>query len=574
MTLFFIREFQMPKVSRIGDAVLLIGIILAGTVFPRLMLLGIFPVTDEGYYAYIAQQIHHGIASGQGIPDSGGLSFYSILCSWVFSLQYNSIILLRLIDLGAAVLMAFLLYKVLARTCNNNTVAALITFVFIFTLNQLVFIEGGFKNSITVAFVPLLLALYIGMGAVQNKKSGNAWWMVGGLMALAVVLRETFIPFALLGLVSVFVAQGRKAALQFFMGGIAAGLVLIGGILIARGGITEIIAAYQVAGIVFGTASGNQHLEHFATYGLASIYYSPVVMTFGLLAVIILLVAIFFHRDRSLLLSTVFWLSFIGVALIEAATKICFPYHFTIAFPGIAGLCALAMRETIQVWTAMQWMNGRISNIFAVAGIVLSATWLYFSCSRLVISYWPMTLETLVVAPAGGWPEKFTNRSPYLSMAAEIKKVMPEKGTLSISSNVHILYPLTGHLPPAYRLNDLRLSVILLNYSVPAIRQTLLDCAPDVLMLEMPDDLSAGGGSASLLEAVLSMGIYEEAVKIPVDRQKRGRFDGTIIFRKMKDTVCLENQGLADWIGHNVVSRDVRVPPESNHQEYGIETQI
>ncbi|MDR2626182.1 MAG: hypothetical protein LBC37_07610, partial [Zoogloeaceae bacterium] len=170
MTMFFSRAFQESRVSRIGDTALLISVILAGTVFPRLMLLGLFPVTDDGYYAYVAQQIHYSFANGQGIPDVGGLSLYPMLCSWVFSLQYNPFISLRLIDLCVAIAMAFLLYRVLARICNSNIGAALITLVFTFTFNQLVFIDGGFKNSIIVAFVPLLLALYIGIGAVQNKE--------------------------------------------------------------------------------------------------------------------------------------------------------------------------------------------------------------------------------------------------------------------------------------------------------------------------------------------------------------------------------------------------------------------
>ncbi|MDR3158816.1 MAG: hypothetical protein LBU11_07360, partial [Zoogloeaceae bacterium] len=183
MTTFFGRAFQKPRASRVGDAALVTSIILAGTIFPRLVALGFFPTQDDGYYTYVAQQIHYSFVHGQGIPDVGGPSLYPMLCSWVFSLQYNPMIALRLIDLGMAVVMAFLWYKVLARICNNNTGAAIITFIFAFTMNYPAFIDSGFKNSITVAFVPLLLALYIGIGAVQEKKSDNAWWLAGALTA-------------------------------------------------------------------------------------------------------------------------------------------------------------------------------------------------------------------------------------------------------------------------------------------------------------------------------------------------------------------------------------------------------
>ncbi|MDR1351319.1 MAG: hypothetical protein LBJ59_11225 [Zoogloeaceae bacterium] len=534
MTAFTIKRFQAPKLAKIGDTVLLISVILAGTVFPRLMFLGLFPTTDDGYYAYVAQQIYHGLVNGQGIPDSGGLSLYPMLCSWVFSFGYNPMISLRLIDLGVSIIMAFLLYKILARTCNNNTGAALITFIFIFTLNRFNFIDSGFKNSITAAFAPLFLALYVGMGAIQSKKSSNAWWIAGALTASAVVLRETFAPFAVLGLVSVFIAQGKKSALQFFIGGVVTGILLIGGILIARGGVVELIAAYHSAGILFGSVTDDIRRENFISYGLVTIYSSSIVLTFSALAIVVVLVAIFVRRDRYLLLAMIFWLSFIGVALIEAATKLCYPYHFAIALPGFAGLCALALREIIRIWPAIK-LSGKINNMLAVMGIVLSAIWFYSVCSILSEFFWSETLKILAVAPNGGWPEKSTNRSNFLLAAAEIKKVIPENGTLSISSGMHALYLITNHLPPSPLLNDLSVTAISLNFSVPAIRQTLLDCAPDIVMVATQNNLFIRDGNAHLLEAVLATGIYEMAAKIPTRN-----YDGQsgIIFRKTKETIC------------------------------------
>ncbi|MDR3157745.1 MAG: hypothetical protein LBU11_01780 [Zoogloeaceae bacterium] len=504
------------------------------------MFLGLFPASDEGYYAYAAQQIHHSLVNGQGIPDSGGLSLYPMLCSWVFSLQYNPMIALRLIDLGVAIVMAFLWYKVLARICNNNTGAACITFIFTFTLNQFGFIESGFKNSITVAFVPLLLALYIGIGAVQEKESGNAWWMAGALTALSIVFRETFAPFALVGLVSVFIAQGRKAALQFFVGGMAAGIALVGEILLARGGIAETIAHYRAAGIVFDAVSGLR-LKNFYSYGLQAAYSSSIALAFSALSIMVSSIVFFFRRDRSLFLTVVFWLSFIGVALFEPVVKVCYPYHFTILFPGLSGLCALALREIIRLWPVMKWAHGKVNNILVAAGILLSTIWLYFSCSMLAMIYWPFTLETLVAAPGGKWPEKFVHQSELLFIAAEIEKVIPEKGTLSIIMHMQSLYPLTGRFPPSYRLNDLSTTAILLRFSVPAIRQALLDCAPDVIVFTTKED-------RSIFESILATEIYEPVVKIPFTRKKMDHFDGVMIFRKTQETACLEAQGMADWL--------------------------
>jgi hypothetical protein len=166
-------------------------------------------------------------------------------------------------------------------------------------------------------------------------------------------------------------------------------------------------------------------------------------------------------------------------------------------------------------------------------------------------------------------------------MAAEIEKIIPENGTLSIIKNMHGLYPLTGHLPSTYRLIDLSATTVLLDFSVPAIRQTLLDCAPDVLVFTTKED-------KSLFEAVLATEIYEPAVKIPFGRQNPGSFDGVIIFRKTKETGCLEKQGLTDWTRYDAASswgvmgegfpydlldpllHIARISPESKHQEHAI----
>jgi hypothetical protein len=536
------QDSKRQRFAWIGDTALLAIVILAGTVFPRLVVLGFYPATDDGYYTYIAQQIYRSLVDGQGIPDFGGLSLYPMLCSWVFAFDYNPMISLRLIDLGVAMITAFLFYKVLKRLSGSNTGAALITLIFTFTLNNPLFIDSGFKNSITAAFAPLFLALYIGTGAIRSDKPGSAWWMAGAMTALAVVLRETFAPFAVLGLIGVFIAQGKKAAWQFFIGSVAVGILLIGGILVARGGATELIAAYHSANIVFGMVPGSTRLDHFMFYGAMATYLSSIALAFSALAIVILLIAIFIRRDKFILLGSIFWLSFIGAALIEPATKISYSYHFTLALPGFAGLCALALREVIRLRPGMAWMNKTTGNILAAAGVVLLASWFYPACFKLLRNYWPTTLETLAAAPGGYWPEKFMNESNYLLAAAEIKKVMPKNGTLSVSRGMHVLYPLTGHFPPSYRLHDLSTTTILLNFSVPDIRQALLDCAPDVIMTTNETDWPTGGGSAQLLEAVLAMGIYEMAIEIQAGKRRiHGKRSG-IIFRKIKKTVCQETK--------------------------------
>ncbi|MDR2364591.1 MAG: hypothetical protein LBD68_01875 [Zoogloeaceae bacterium] len=197
-------------------------------------------------------------------------------------------------------------------------------------------IDSGFKNSITAAFIPLFLAFHLGQYAAQDEKrsdSGNIWLAIGALTASAIIIRETLVPFAVLGLVGAFVVRGRKAALRFFGGGVVTGIILIGGILIARGGVTEAVSAYRATGIVFGSVQDYTRLDHLVFYALMTIKLSAFVLILSMAASLVLLIALWRRRDRMLMLSALFWLSFIGASMIEVAFKLCFPYHFAVALP-------------------------------------------------------------------------------------------------------------------------------------------------------------------------------------------------------------------------------------------------
>ncbi|GHU32739.1 hypothetical protein FACS189497_14440 [Betaproteobacteria bacterium] len=534
-----------PGLSRMGDVVLVLCVLLAGTVFPRLMMVGGLPATDECFYAFVAQWIHHSVVTGQGIPDTGGLSFYPMLFFWVFDLGYNPIIALRFADLCVAVLTSFFLYKILEKESGNKVGAVLIALIFTFTMNQLAFIDYGFKNSIMAAFAPLFLAIRIGQQIVQDKRSdlvencNNAWLMVGALTALAVVLREALVVFAVLGLIVVFVVSGRKAALRFFLGGTVTGILLIGSILLARGGVMEVISAYRDMGFIFGFAQDTV-ADYFAHYGLMAIKEASVALCLSMLAIFILVLIAIVRRSKRIALGLLFWLLFVGFALIEPAAKIGAAYHFAMTLPGFAGICALAVREVAYEWQSLSWANRERRDAIVLLGVTLSVIWFSFESSALSRTWWPQTQETLVAAPNGAWAEESINATNYLLAAQEIKKVMPENGTLSTSGYMHSLYPLTGHLPPSSQLGSLSLIALKSGLSVPRIQEVLMDCAPDVIMLYLRDDGGfTGYGHQEILAAVMGTGIYEAVTEIPVARRGYGLFINGVIFRKTKETNCL-----------------------------------
>ncbi|GHT92406.1 hypothetical protein AGMMS49545_09930 [Betaproteobacteria bacterium] len=539
------RYFSHPGWSRLGDIALVLCVLLAGTVVPRFMLSGGWP-GDDGYYAFWAQWIHHNLVNGQGLPDAGGLLLYPILVSWVFYFDYNPFVALRFIDLGMATLAAFFLYRIVNLESGSKAGAALIVLVFTFTMNQYTFVTFGFKNSITIAFIPLFLAIHIGQNIVHNKQTetGVNWLAAGALTALAVVLRETFVPFAVLGLVSVFIMRGRKAAFHFFLGGVIAGVLLIGGILIARGSVSGAIEGYRVAGYTLISAPGTQIMDNFFDYGLLAIQSSSKALMISALAGFILMAIAVTRQNKRILSGLLFWLCFAGIALIEPATKICFEYHFAVALPGLAGLCALAFREIARECAHFSWANHKTRDAILLMGVFLFALWyssVLLSGTRHML---PITLETLTLAPNNEWPEVIHQAGSFLSVGDEIKKLIPEDGTLSVNRNAELFFPFTGRLPPSSQLANLSALGFKTGFSVPRIKEALLACAPDAILMNSYEDwLNGYGSNQQLLTAILETGIYDVALEMRFEKEGSSSDDDITVtlFKKTKETTCLES---------------------------------
>ncbi|GHT92410.1 hypothetical protein AGMMS49545_09940 [Betaproteobacteria bacterium] len=461
----------------------------------------------------------------------------------MFYFDYNPFVALRFIDLGMATLAAFLLYRILERESGSKAGAALIALVFTFTMNQHAFVNYGFKNSITVAFIPLFLAIHIGQSIVYNKQTeaGIKWLAAGALTALAVVLRESFVPFAALGLVSVFIMRGRKAAFHFFLGGVIAGVLLIGGILIARGSASGAIEWYRMASDAFGLVPGTEIMDNFSGYGLSAIRLSSEALMISALAGFVLMVIAVTRQNKQILSGLLFWLCFAGIALIEPATKIGFQYHFAVALPGLAGLCAFAFREVARECTHFSWANHKTRDAILLMGVFLFVRWYsseLFPAARHML---PITQETLTLAQNNEWPEVFHEAESMINIGDVIKKLTPENGTLSINRNAEMFFPFTGRLPPSSQLANLSVLGFKTGFSVPRIKEALMACAPDAILMNSYDDWLTGYGNQQVFTAIRETGIY---ASIWETRYEVSSSDDTItvtLFKKTKETTCLES---------------------------------
>lgn len=493
-------------------------VVLIAIGLPRITVLGALPSTDEGIFAYFSQIIFSSLAAGHGLPDTGTLMFYPMLLSWVFDLSLNHIMFLRLIDLIVTLAAGLLFYKVIERESRSCIGAALISTIFLFIMNQPLFIQSGFKNSIFAAYIPLFIAMLW----VQNTaKNTPPWLWIGVLGATSVLLRETFIPFLVVGAISILISHGWRTFIRFSLGVVLGGAVIVSAVLIARGGIQSFFDAYINAGDFYASMK-DQTIPLLVTNGILSAKESIVPLGITGLAIFGLIFHAIYRRKINFLKRFLFWASIALVPLLEPLSKIGFPYHFAVCLPGLAGLCALAWEQLIS-------HRSQLARIAITATFIAICTPLLLPKLDLLSNSWTANKENLEGITNNAWRPEAITQSNYLLAAEAILKAAPPHGTLSISGFMFSLFPLTGLLPPAYESNHLNAMAIKYRFDEDALKSALESCPPDVLMTTSRTDLP---GSDIIRKAIESSTLYTAVATIPVALEKSyGTFGGTVYKR-------------------------------------------
>lgn len=508
---------DQPPSQRLLDNGMLLGllVVLVGTVGPRLLLLGGLPATDEGVYAYLAQKINIGFDSGAGWPKSGGLSLYPLLVHWVFDLSGNHLVLLRLADLVVAALASWLFFLVLVRESGSRRAGAVIAAFFLLVMNHPVFIQYGFKNSIFAAYIPLLLALLVW----QRPTHGTATWLLcGALIAIAVLLRETFLHFMLASGIAVLLGHGWRAFIPFSVGAAVTGLGIVLLIGAARGDVGSIVTGYTgLAGYYAEMAS--QRGVYFAKGALTTLRHaiSPL-----LLAATALLFLVFGSLARGWPVSArrpAFWLLIAIVPLVEPALKYGFPYHFAVCLGGLAGLTALGWRRFGEHSSATRRVaTGALLGLVAVA--------LLLPVMAPLRHHLPTTLATLQAFPTARWPDSMQDRCNYVLAAHLIDTHASPDATLSVSGFMHALFPLTGLRPPAPELAHLNHSILRVDKDSARLAAMLTACPPDLIFVTTRMD---SPGAALIAGGVALTGQYQLVAEIPArPGVDYGAFSGTL----------------------------------------------
>lgn len=491
-----------------------------GTLYPRVMVIAGYPSTDEGVYAFYVQLMYASLASLQGLPDFGVLQLYPALLSWTYSLPWNHLLVLRLVDMAVAALAGWALFRVAAQESGDVVAGAAIACAFSFAINQHAFIQHGFKNSMFAALVPLLLAARLGLDL--ERKDQSRWWYCGALVAIGVLLRESFLSFALVGWLAVLLAFGWRSCLCYSAAGILTAAAVLLFMAALRGGAGGLVSAYFDTADMFSSLA-DQRAKLFVAAAGSALREASIGFALGLSALVVVIARFCFGRPRPSTGRFAFWSAIATIPLLEPVLKIGFPYHVSVCLVGLCGLTALAWRSLGPMTPLL-----RHAVMGAIAAASLAAAW------PQVVRLERMFQETrhnLAALRGQAWPSESVAKSNYLRLAEAILQAAPSGGSLSISGFMFALFPLTGMTPSTYELSSLDF-----RSDASRLRRAIGECPPDVIVISTRQDIP---GIKVAAEAVESMKEYEKVAAVPVTPGNHyGNFGGAIYRRAGAPAAC------------------------------------
>lgn len=504
----------MPVCLARHPYIIRILVLLVSVCYPYFCALGGFPAIDEGLYAWITQLYHHNLASNEALAPTQGMALWPLLLAWIPSLPGLPLVWLRLADMIAALITGWLLCSIMERECGS--LANVIAVVFLLCMNNYAVINNGFKNSIYPGWACLFGAISLIYNYYPVQKN-VLWFCAGMLVSLGILLRETFFPFAFLGLFAAFRIGGMRRALCFSLGGIVLGILVFGIIeLIAPGSLESLYRGYVGRRLVYQSQSQNV-LPYFLRHGAGSLQlFAPALC----LAFAIISWTLIFKKgklfDPGKRWFFYFWLAVSFLPLCESLSKISFYYHFALMLPGMACLTAffagLPHFSMAEAWK-MRPLPGAV--LIAIGVLGLGSV-----CLRLPDMSAPArTLAVLHQLPHRRWPEFMIPQSTTLQVADLLNQALPAGGSVSSNCLTNFIYPASGFMPPLTgsfdpddfnQLGDLGRFYLQTGHDGKRVLKALQDNPPDVIVLATALDEHEPCYSNELRKIILDSGQYEK----------------------------------------------------------------
>jgi len=455
------------------------------------------PEMDGGSYTFLAQYFYQMLPN---IPSEVPFSLYSLMTSWVYGLEINQWMALRWIDLFVAVIASIIFFKVIIKESGSLPFTFIISISSFLIMNDYINIRYGFSNSIWLSFIPFFTALLISQNV--NKDNHHVFYFIGGLAALGVLFREPLLPYFIVGGLSILIGYGWKAFLKYSIGAALLSFPIVGVILMLRGwDLVGVIDGYSYLIRIFADyklMTPGKHIE--SGLFMASEFW------YGLILVVISVFYVtktFLSDNKINLRRFAFWLAIALVPMIEAWTKLGMTYHFAQCIPGFVGFIALA-------WKYFSSNESKTTQRYLM--VLIYSLCFLGAYSKLHLIYGNYTDErTLKNAYNQLWTDSWRNpevikTSNYLITADAIRQLSNKDSTLALGGGFSAgLFPLTGLLPPTYRLMDLRSLYASLEYNEDQLVNILREQRPTIIM----PTKQAIWGIKTLSKAVQRTGLYE-----------------------------------------------------------------
>ena len=175
-----------------------------------------------------------------------------------------------------------------------------------------------------------------------------------------------------------------------------------------------------------------------------------------------------------------FWVALALVPIIEPIIKLGFDYHFINCILGLAGISAMG-------WKYINLNESKIVKKYVMVGII----------SLCIFGIFPNISKTLNInvyhkenAISNAFNQLWNNSyneienirlSNYLIAADMIKHLSNKDSTLAVAGFAEVIFPLTGLLPPSFKLMDLRMLYQSINWDEDKLVNILMEEKPTII---------------------------------------------------------------------------------------------
>ena len=484
------------------------------TGFLRLQLFTALPGTDGGLYTFVAQYIHHTLGNGEDLKFMT-LNFYQMLTYWVYGLEVNQIILLRIVDGLIAIVASIFLFKVILKESGSKLFTVILMFPLLILMNDIEVIAYGYRNSIWAAYIPLFAALLIWQKISDTDKF--SFYIIGALISLGVLLREPFLPFFLLLGVAITVAYGWRILLKYLIGATILGSSVLAFALMLRGwDLIDLINSYlnlasglneQRGGV---TGSSDFILKMFISSGAKFLQKNWFIVCTALASVIYLIQLYSVNKKLVSMNRVYFWILISLIPIIEPMVKLGFEYHFAQSLPGLAGLSAMGWRYLNSNQSKKVVMSSVL--ILSLASLIVVGKMVKRSIINSDYIYTPSIALKLISMPDMFRGAQTIERSQYLIIARKIYELTKEDSTLAVFANMAILYPLTELLPPTYELSSLNAFYTNQNLDNKKLIKAIKKNRPTIIAIPNDIDLLA---AKNLTDIIKKTNLYKKVMVVP-----------------------------------------------------------